>query len=86
MLLAFEPQAEEDIAHFAKSAPGLGKKIVRLLEDIQRHPFTGIGKPEALKHQYSGYWSRRISDEHRLIYKVADDTVFILSCRYHYGD
>ena len=53
-------------------------------KDIDRNSFIGIGKPEALKHEFSGYWSRRITDEHRLVYKVTDTTILIASCKYHY--
>lgn len=62
------------------------KKIVTLLEDIAAHPYTGIGKPEALKYELSGYWSRRINSEHRIIYRVIDTVVEvqILAMRYHY--
>ena len=60
------------------------KKIGTLIKDIQRDPFDGLGKPEPLKHDLSGYWSRRITDEHRLVYKVEKDTIYIVSCKYHY--
>jgi toxin YoeB len=60
------------------------KKINQLIKDIQREPFEGIGKPEPLKHQLSGYWSRRITDEHRLVYEIYEDSLAIASCRYHY--
>ena len=56
-----------------------------LFADIQRNGDDGIGKPEALKHDFAGYWSRRITDEHRLVYKIAGDEVRIAACRYHYG-
>ena len=59
-------------------------KIVELIKDIQRNPFTGLGKPEPLKHDLAGYWSRRINDEHRLVYKVTDEAIVIAACRYHY--
>ena len=59
------------------------KKINSLIKDIQRQPFEGIGKPEPLKHGLSGYWSRRITDEDRMIYKVENDLVFIAQLRYH---
>jgi len=55
-----------------------------LIQDIQRSPFSGIGKPEPLKHGLAGYWSRRINDEHRIVYKVEADSVFIAQARYHY--
>ena len=61
------------------------KHINRLLEDIQRNSNEGIGKPEALKHDFGGFWSRRITDEHRLVCKVLEDRVLIAQCRYHYG-
>lgn len=60
------------------------KRIHQLIEDISRHPFEGIGKPEVLKHQLSGHWSRRIDKEHRLIYRIDGDNLIIISCRYHY--
>jgi toxin YoeB len=59
-------------------------KINELLKDISRSPYEGIGKPEALKFKYAGYWSRRIDEEHRLIYKVEQDEIQILKCRFHY--
>ena len=59
-------------------------KINALLKDITRHPFTGLGKPEMLKHDLSGFWSRRIDQEHRLVYTVRDDEITIYSCRFHY--
>lgn len=59
-------------------------KINELLKDISRSPYEGIGKPEALKFKFAGYWSRRIDEEHRLIYKVVDDEIFIFKCRFHY--
>ncbi len=61
------------------------KRINRLLEDIQRNGNEGIVKPEALKHDFGGFWSRRITDEHRLVCKVLEDRVLIAQCRYHYG-
>jgi len=60
------------------------KKINRLLKDVQRHPFEGLGKPEPLKGNMSGFWSRRITQEHRLIYRIVDETVTVTQCRYHY--
>lgn len=55
-----------------------------MIKDIERDPFDGLGKPESLKHNLSGYWSKRITEEHRLVYKVNEDTVYITQCRYHY--
>ncbi|MCQ2569531.1 MAG: Txe/YoeB family addiction module toxin [Limosilactobacillus sp.] len=60
------------------------KKINRLIKDIDRHPYEGIGKPEPLKYGYAGLWSRRITIEHRLVYEIIDDTIWLYSCRYHY--
>jgi toxin YoeB len=71
--------------------PGLLERINRLIEDARRTPFTGLGKPEPLKGEFSGFWSRRINGEHRLIYRVSgqagtDQRIEIAACRYHYGD
>lgn len=60
------------------------EKIFQLIEDIQRNPFQGLGKPEPLKGNLSGYWSRRISEEHRLVYKITADAIEIISCSGHY--
>jgi len=87
MEIIFSPQALEDVEYWKKSGNvGIMNKITRLLEDITEHPFTGIGKPEPLRHDLAGYWSRRINSEHRIIYSVHDDLieVYILSMRYHY--
>jgi toxin YoeB len=59
-------------------------RIIKLLEEIQRNPFEGTGKPEPLKHNLKGLWSRRIDDEHRLVYEVTNDEVIVISCKYHY--
>jgi toxin YoeB len=61
------------------------KRINLLIKDIQREPFAGLGKPEQLKHQFSGFWSRRITDEHRLVYTFSNDELIIVQCRYHYN-
>jgi toxin YoeB len=84
MTLVFEYTAWEDYLYWQKTDKNLLKKINRLIKEIQRTPFEGIGKPEALKHEFSGYWSRRINSEHRLVYKITDDTTIIIQCRYHY--
>jgi toxin-antitoxin system, toxin component, Txe/YoeB family len=84
MRIIFSPEALEDQRHFKEHAPKAAEKIKRLLENILESPFAGLGKPEPLKHGLSGYWSRRIDREHRLVYKVTADTVYIVSCRYHY--
>jgi toxin YoeB len=82
--VAFEKRAFRDFTDWATIDKKIHKRIVDLIFDILRHPFTGIGKPEPLKHELKGYWSRRINDEHRLVYKVEDDAVFIIACKYHY--
>jgi toxin YoeB len=82
--LVLSPKAKEHLAFFSKSNPRIATKITRLLREVVATPFSGTGKPEALKHEYSGYWSRRIDGEHRLVYRVEDDAIIILSCRFHY--
>ncbi len=67
-----------------KTDPALVRKINTLIRECQRHPFEGTGKPEPLKNDLSGYWSRRINREHRLVYKVLDGALVIIQCRYHY--
>lgn len=62
------------------------QKISELIRDISRHPFSGLGKPEPLKHEYKGAWSRRIDEEHRLVYSVSGDVITILSCKFHYDE
>ncbi len=81
---AFEPEAFEQLGQWATEDKKIFKKILELIRDIQRDPFAGIGKPEPLKYQLQGYWSRRITDEHRLVYKVQEDLLIILTCKYHY--
>lgn len=82
--IAFESEAFEELGQWATEDKKIFKKILYLIKDIQREPFSGIGKPEPLKYELQGYWSRRITDEHRLIYKIEDDVLIILSCKYHY--
>jgi len=85
MILSFSDDAWEDYLHWQQNDKKILKKINRLIKEIQREPFEGIGEPEPLKYNWSGYWSRRITIEHRLIYKVHDDNLMIAQCRYHYG-
>ena len=73
-----------DYIYWQKKNKKYVKKINDLLKDIARNPFTGPGKPEPLKHKYKGFWSRRIDNEHRLIYAVRDDEILIAKCRFHY--
>jgi toxin YoeB len=84
--LVFEEDAQRDIQSHLMSEPKLVKKIFDLIADIQKHPFEGIGKPEALKHLLAGFWSRRISDKHRLVYQITDDKIIIVRCKDHYED
>ncbi len=86
MNLTFTPSAWGDYQWFQQSDRKLLKRINHVIQDILRTPFEGIGKPEPLKGDLSGYWSRRINDEHRLVYTVKADVVFIIACRYHYGN
>jgi toxin YoeB len=84
--IVFEGNAFQDFTEWATLDKKLHKRIIDLIKDITREPFSGLGKPEPLKHELKGYWSRRINDEHRLVYKVSDDAVTIVSCKYHYSD
>lgn len=82
--IAFLPQAFNDYNDWIKNDKQIHAKLVELIKEIQRDPFVGKGKPEPLKHQLKGLWSRRITDEHRLVYKVLDEEIVIVSCRFHY--
>lgn len=82
--IAFEKSAFEDFTKWAVADKKIYKRITSLILDILRQPFTGLGKPEPLRHELQGYWSRRIDREHRLVYRVDEETVTIASCRYHY--
>lgn len=84
MKLVFSENAWEDYLYWQKTDRKVVLRINALIRDIQRDPFDGIGKPEALRHALSGYWSRRITDEHRIVYKVEGDAVMIAQLRYHY--
>ena len=84
MKLIFSGQAWEDYLYWQRTDKKILQRINTLLRDIQRLPYQGIGKPEPLRHSLAGYWSRRITDEHRIVYKVDDDAVFIAQLRYHY--
>jgi len=83
--IVFEGKAFEQFTIWAKEDKKIHSKIIEFINDIRATPFTGLGKPELLKYQLQGYWSRRITDEHRLIYKVTDLTIVIISCKYHYA-
>lgn len=85
MKLVWADEAWEDYLWWKAKDPRVHKRINRLVEAISKDPFRGIGKPEPLKHKWAGYWSRRVTEEHRLVYKVAQGKILIAACRYHYG-
>jgi toxin YoeB len=84
MELVFQTNAWEDYLWWQQQDKKVLPRINELVKDTLRSPFKGIGKPEALKGDYSSYWSRRITDEHRLVYAVRDKRLYILQCRFHY--
>ncbi|MHB8493298.1 MAG: Txe/YoeB family addiction module toxin [Casimicrobiaceae bacterium] len=84
MPIEFSDQAWDDYLFWQARDKAVLKRINALIRDIQRSPFDGIGKPEPLKHNLSGFWSRRIDDEHRLVYAIDDDRILVAQCRYHY--
>lgn len=84
MKLIFFSTAWEDYLYWQQTDKAILKKINALLKEIERQPFDGTGKPEPLKHHLTGWWSRRVNLEHRLIYKVENDSIIVLQCRYHY--
>jgi len=83
MIKLFLDGAWEDYLYWQSVDKSVLKKINALIKEIERTPFEGTGKPEPLKHQYSGWWSRRINLEHRLVYKVEANKIILLQCRYH---
>jgi toxin YoeB len=82
--LEFDPSAFEDLGWWVANDRAQALRIIRLVREIQREPFSGLGKPEPLKHELSGCWSRRINQEHRIVYQVLADKIRILACRFHY--
>lgn len=86
MRLTWDESAWEDYVWWQTQDRRMLKRINALLRDVQRNGNEGIGKPEPLRYNLAGYWSRRISDEHRLVYKIVDDEIRIAGCRYHYGE
>jgi toxin YoeB len=84
MKILFSSQAWDDYLYWQRTDRKTLKRINDLIREIMRSPFSGMGKPEPLRHALAGYWSRRIDDEHRLVYKVAGDAVVIVQARYHY--
>ncbi len=82
--VAFVPEALENFVEWARENKKIHARIAELIKDIQRNSFTGLGKPEPLKHELKGLWSRRITDEHRLVYQVKAEEIIIHSCKFHY--
>jgi toxin YoeB len=82
--VVFDDDAWNDYLYWQKTDRKTVQRINALVKDIQHTPFEGVGKPEALKHALSGYWSRRITDTHRIVYKIKDDSILIVQLRYHY--
>ena len=85
MKLTFSTTAWDNYLYWQQTDKKIAKRINALIKDISRSPHEGIGKPEPLKHGLAGYWSRRITDEHRIVCKFQDDTIFVAQLRYHYG-
>lgn len=85
MKLTFSTTAWDNYLYWQQTDKKIVKRINALIKDISRSPHEGIGKPEPLKHGLAGYWSRRITDEHRIVYKFQDDTIFVALLLYHYG-
>ncbi len=84
MILSWADNAWEDYLYWQKADKKIVKRINTLIKDTMRPPFEGVGDPEPLKHNWTGYWSRRINREHRLVYKVNEGSLYIVQCRYHY--
>ena len=84
MRISFQPEAWEDLLYWQRTDKKQFKRITALIKNVQRNPFEGIGKPEPLKGDLSGYWSRRIDQEHRLVYAVQEGLIDVIQCRGHY--
>ena len=84
MILSWQNQAWEDYIYWQQNDKSKLKRVNELIKSTLRTPFEGIGNPEPLRHQLTGFWSRKIDSEHRLIYTMLDETIIIASCRYHY--
>lgn len=85
MNVLFRPRAWDHLQHWQETDRAMVRKLAALIKECQRHPFEGTGKPEPLKGELAGYWSRRLNHEHRLVYRVHDGALEILSCRFHYS-
>jgi toxin YoeB len=84
MKIVFSDHAWDDYLCWQSTDKAMVKRINAIIKDISRSPFDGIGKPEPLKHALSGFWSRRINDEHRIVYRLQDEALMIAQLRYHY--
>ena len=84
MKLRFTESAARDLAHWKATNPKIIQRIKSLIESIQATPFAGLGKPEALKHDLTGFWSRRIDKTHRLVYRIEREEIVVIQCRFHY--
>ena len=84
MNLTFSEEAWADYLYWQKQDRNMVERINKLIKEVQRDPFAGVGKPEPLKHVLSGFWSRRITDEHRMVYRVTEDALQIAQLRFHY--
>jgi toxin YoeB len=82
--IIFDQDAWDDYQHWIQTDRAILKRLNRLIDDCVRSPFTGIGKPEPLREDFSGWWSRRIDEEHRLVYQVRGQDLIIAQCRFHY--
>ena len=83
-VVSWTPNAWDDYCSWQKENPKIVDEINKLIDECQRNPFKGTGKPEPLKGDLTGYWSRRITSEHRLVYLPEDGAIYVMSCRYHY--
>ena len=86
MIISFVQRSWDEYNTWQKDDKKLFIKIQKLIKDTIRNPFEGIGKPEPLKNNLQGYWSKRITDEHRLVYKIEENQIIIISCKYHYDN
>ncbi len=84
MRLVFSDRGWEDFTYWIDNDRKIASRLIRMIKEIERDPYEGVGKPEALRHELSGFWSRRITAEHRLVYAVEDDQILIAQSRYHY--
>lgn len=86
MVISFTENAWKDYLYWQKTDKKMVKRTHELIKDIARNPFEGLGKPEGLKYELAGKWSRRINDEHRLVYQVEGESLTVYTCRYHYQE